>query len=305
MTTAADAPTRYRLPTAVRPHHYDLHLEVDLDAAAFTGTAVARVEVAEPVGEVVLNAVELDIEAAWVRDGAGRRIEANVSLDADTERATLTLASAAARRPAEVHLRFTGALNDKLVGFYRTTFNDHEGQTRVARVHPVRGDPRPPGLPLLGRARLQGHVLGDAGRARRPAGHLQRPGGRPPAHRRRPDAVPLRRHDGHVHLPGGLRGRPLRGHRRRSTSTARRCGSCTPSARATSPASGWRPAGSGSSTSPPTTASPTRGTSSTWSPCPTSPSGPWRTWAASRSGRCCCWSTRPPPPSPSCSGWPT
>jgi puromycin-sensitive aminopeptidase len=132
VTTAADAPSRYRLPTTVRPHHYDLSLEVDPEDAVFQGTTVARVEVTEPVAEVVLNAVELDIAQAWVRDGEGRRIEAGVSLDPETERATLSLSTPLRPGPAEVHLRYTGALNDKLVGFYRTTFTDQAGEARVA-----------------------------------------------------------------------------------------------------------------------------------------------------------------------------
>ena len=168
------------------------------------------------------------------------------------------------------------------------------------RRHPVRADRRPPGLPVLGRARLQGRLRRHARRRRRPAGDLERPraGSRGP--RRRPGAGPLRRHHADVHLPGGLRRRAAGGHRARSTSTASRCASCTARARATWPTSPSRSVRSPCASSPTTTASPTRATRSTSSPCPTSPSAPWRTWAASPSARPSCWSTPSRPPSPSC-----
>ena len=74
---------------------------------------------------------------------------------------------------------FTGILNDKLHGFYRSTFTDDDGDSRDHRHHPVRVDRRPPGVPVLGRARLQGHLRGHPGRRRGPHGPLQRSGGRP------------------------------------------------------------------------------------------------------------------------------
>ena len=83
---------------------------------------------------------------------------ATVTLDDDAERATLTLADELPPGDAVVSLRFRGLLNDKLRGFYRSTFTDDDGVERVHRHHPVRGHRRPAGLPVLGRARLQGPV---------------------------------------------------------------------------------------------------------------------------------------------------
>ncbi len=124
--SAAD---QYRLPRTVLPRRYDLLLTPDLDQASFTGTVAVEVEVTEAVDEVVLNAIELTIEEAWVeRDGD--RTDAIVALDEDTERATLALGSTLDPGAATVHLRFAGILNDKLRGFYRSTFADEDGATR-------------------------------------------------------------------------------------------------------------------------------------------------------------------------------
>ncbi len=120
----------YRLPRTVLPRRYDLHLVPDLDAATFAGTVAVEVEVVEPTAEVVLNAIELEVDEAWVDQG-GTRLDATVALDDDLERATLALPAALSAGPATVHLAFRGVLNDKLHGFYRSTFTDDDGATRT------------------------------------------------------------------------------------------------------------------------------------------------------------------------------
>jgi puromycin-sensitive aminopeptidase len=121
----------YRLPTDVTPVRYELELTPDLDAASFAGSVAISVTVQAPVGEVVLNALELEIDEAWVLDASGERLDADVRLDADSERAFLALTGELRPGTASVHLRFRGILNDKLHGFYRSTFTDGEGVQRT------------------------------------------------------------------------------------------------------------------------------------------------------------------------------
>ncbi len=120
----------HRLPRTVLPRRYALTLAPDLASATFSGHVDIDVEVAEPTDQVVLNAVELEIDEAWVTVGTARH-EATVSLDEETERATLGLAEPIPAGEAVVSLRFRGLLNDKLRGFYRSTFVDDEGVERV------------------------------------------------------------------------------------------------------------------------------------------------------------------------------
>ncbi len=92
-------------------------------------------EIVEPVSEIVLNAVGLDISAAWIeRAGDGARVDATVTLDEPAERAHLMLEAEAAPGVWVVHLEFRGLLNDKLVGFYRSTFKDQSGTERAIAV---------------------------------------------------------------------------------------------------------------------------------------------------------------------------
>ena len=128
-TTDASA---YRLPTTVLPHAYRLTLTPDLGAATFTGEVEIDVTVDTATDEVVLNAAELEITSAEVVPaGAGALPAASVSLDTAEERALLTFAPGLAPGAATLRLAFTGILNDKLRGFYRSTFTDEAGVERV------------------------------------------------------------------------------------------------------------------------------------------------------------------------------
>ena len=121
----------YRLPRTVVPSHYALRLAPDLEAGTFTGAVAITADVADEVDEVVLNAAELTIDEAWLENPEGIRRNATVTFDAESERATLALEEPAAAGPWTVHLAFAGILNDKLHGFYRSTFADAEGVERV------------------------------------------------------------------------------------------------------------------------------------------------------------------------------
>ena len=121
----------YRLPTTVAPVHYELVIAPDLEASTFEGTAAITLTVHEPVREVVLNAAELEIHSAVLTDAAGERQEAAVTLDEELERATLALGAPLATGEGNLTLTFTGCINDRLRGFYRSTYTDGDGNERV------------------------------------------------------------------------------------------------------------------------------------------------------------------------------
>ncbi len=116
----------YRLPRALLPRHYDLTLEPDLTAATFTGTVSIDVEVTEPTSEVVVNTAELDLLSVTVTQGSSMAAT-SVTLDAETERALVRLPAPLSPGRAVLAFRFAGVLNDKLRGFYRSTYSDENG----------------------------------------------------------------------------------------------------------------------------------------------------------------------------------
>jgi len=129
--TVTDDSASYRLPTTVLPHAYHLVLTPDLGAATFTGEVAIEVTVGAPTSTVVLNAAELEIATATVEIPGTGTVTAEVTLDTTEERAVLTLPEDLGTGPAIVHLTFTGILNDKLRGFYRSTFTDEAGVEHV------------------------------------------------------------------------------------------------------------------------------------------------------------------------------
>ena len=118
----------YRLPTTVVPKRYDLRLEPDLAAATFSGEAVITVEVETTLTEIVLNAAELQIQSASVAREGGVPIHGAITLDEAAERARLVFPAAIAPGEWRLTLRYTGILNNRLHGFYRSTYKDAEGQ---------------------------------------------------------------------------------------------------------------------------------------------------------------------------------
>ncbi len=120
----------YRLPRAATPSHYRLRLEPDLDAATFRGTCRATVTVHVPTAELVCNAAELEVTRAHVESTDGP-IACTISLDEDHERATFGPATTLAPGEYVLVTHFDGVLNDKLRGFYRSSFSDTDGATHV------------------------------------------------------------------------------------------------------------------------------------------------------------------------------
>ena len=116
----------FRLPRHVIPHRYELHLEPHLDSATFQGRVVIAVDITAPTRLIVLNAIELEIHGAFV-DGHAAAWE----LDADTERLHLLLDREQPAGSAFIDIAFRGTLNDKLRGFYRSTYTDDEGRQQV------------------------------------------------------------------------------------------------------------------------------------------------------------------------------
>lgn len=129
--SAEPAPERRRLPTTVIPRHYRLEFEPDLEGASFEGTESVEVELTEAQSEVVLNAVDLEIEAVSAVNRAGERITGTVSMDEANERVTFRFSGTLDPGEWTLECSFSGVLNDRLEGFYRSTFTDHEGVERT------------------------------------------------------------------------------------------------------------------------------------------------------------------------------
>ena len=125
--------TDFRLPRDVVPTRYEISIAPDLEAATFSGHERVELEVTVPTRSIVCNAAELGISHARLSwpGGSPPPVELEISFDEELERVTFTPPRQVLPGPCVLECDFTGVLNDKLRGFYRSTFRDEQGNEHV------------------------------------------------------------------------------------------------------------------------------------------------------------------------------
>ena len=125
--------TDFRLPRNVAPKRYELTIAPDLGAATFLGLERIELDVVTATSSIVCNAAELQISNATLSrpDGPAHRVDLDISLDENLERVTFTAPHQVLAGSYVLECDFAGVLNDKLRGFYRSTFRDEDGNEQV------------------------------------------------------------------------------------------------------------------------------------------------------------------------------
>jgi len=124
--------TNFRLPRAVWPRLYKPVLIPNPETFTFDGYGEIKIDVKEPVTQIVLNAKELEIHEATVTDRRGTLLTGVVDIDEKNELAIISFAGKLARGKWTMFLRWSGIHNDKLKGFYRSFWTDKDG-----KKHPI------------------------------------------------------------------------------------------------------------------------------------------------------------------------
>ena len=176
-TTDASSPATdpYRLPKTVLPSRYDITIEPDLESASFVGTSVATIDVLETTNTFVLNSIELRHHHGVARRRRRQPLRARPArLDESTERLTLGFGVQATPGIWTLHTGFTGILNDKLHGFYRSTFTDADGVEQTIATTQFEATDARRAFPCWDEPDLQGRLQRHAGRADRPHRRVER-----------------------------------------------------------------------------------------------------------------------------------
>lgn len=123
---------RVLLPADVEPEHYDLTLEPDLEKFTFEGTVKITVDVKEATDKVVLHQKEMVVwSAKFIPSDGSATLSANeISLKVSEMTVTLGFDTVLPVGKGVLEVVFTGILNDKMAGFYRSQYTDSSGKKR-------------------------------------------------------------------------------------------------------------------------------------------------------------------------------
>ncbi|CAG2101681.1 unnamed protein product [Medioppia subpectinata] len=118
-----------RLPATVTPINYNITLRPNLKSFTFNGSQAVRLMVNENTRHIVLNSNEIDISVATYTPQNGKPLTSEtIENNAETEVTAIRFAETLSAGPGVLKLEFTGTLNDKLKGFYRSKYMSADGQ---------------------------------------------------------------------------------------------------------------------------------------------------------------------------------
>ena len=143
----AFAATPGKLPKTVVPIHYAIDLAPDLDKLAFAGSEAVDIDIMEPTDRLVLNAVDLAVDAAAI-DGdrpaeLTQALTANeIALDAAAQTVTLTFSRPIGAGRHRLTLSFTGTINRFGRGLFMVDYPTAEGRKRMISSHLEPADAR-------------------------------------------------------------------------------------------------------------------------------------------------------------------
>ena len=112
----------------VIPINYELMFEPLFHNFKFNGEEVITLNLSKPTNSIKIDAAELSIKESHIIHG-GKIISSESSLNEKDEKLTIKLAKKI-KGKAKLSIKFTGTLNDRLLGFYKSQYKDKKGKTK-------------------------------------------------------------------------------------------------------------------------------------------------------------------------------
>ncbi|XP_062591652.1 puromycin-sensitive aminopeptidase-like [Saccostrea cucullata] len=125
-----------RLPTDVKPENYNLRLQPDLQKFTFKGHETIDVKVVSSTNSITLNSEEIEIQTASYKaaDAGDQSVKAEVKFEPENGVVVLSFPSPLQPGSGQLSIDFTGQLNDKMKGFYRSKYTSPSGEEMYAAV---------------------------------------------------------------------------------------------------------------------------------------------------------------------------
>jgi len=114
------APTFTRLPTNVVPERYEIRIQSDFSKFTFEGDLSIHVIVKKETNEIVLNYADIVVHSATLT--ADDTQTATISYQEEEEKVIFTFPANLKPGKAVLKLKYTGILNDKMKGYYRSKY---------------------------------------------------------------------------------------------------------------------------------------------------------------------------------------
>ncbi|MDO8618741.1 MAG: M1 family aminopeptidase [Candidatus Daviesbacteria bacterium] len=111
----------HRLPAHVKPERYKIMLKPNLESFTFEGEETIDLLLEKNTRGITLHAIEIKIESVeWIH--SGKTLTGKISYSKKSETATFTFPKTLEKGKGKLKLKFTGILNDKMRGFYRSKY---------------------------------------------------------------------------------------------------------------------------------------------------------------------------------------
>jgi len=112
----------------VIPINYELMFEPLFHNFKFNGEEIITLNLSKPTNSIKIDAAELSIKESHIIQ-RGKIISSEFSLNEKDEKLTIKLAKKI-KGKAKLSIKFTGTLNDRLLGFYKSQYKDKKGKTK-------------------------------------------------------------------------------------------------------------------------------------------------------------------------------
>ncbi|XP_055587828.1 glutamyl aminopeptidase-like isoform X1 [Uranotaenia lowii] len=134
----------FRLPRHIKPKHYDLLMNPDLEQGTFTGQVRINITISEPTDYVVLHSNKLAITDTFLNRVLPNKSETKVQIKKayayDTHQYWVVETESIDSGEYRLGLDFEGNLTNQIVGFYSSTYRD-KGSNATRKIATSKFEP--------------------------------------------------------------------------------------------------------------------------------------------------------------------